>query len=245
MEALVGALSWNPEIKGGLYVLVAVLILPGSAYLLLATNTGARLGFQLALAGLAGYMVIMGGVWWVYGIGPIGPSPGWEPVETVVGEPSESRIELLREFPEGWRVLDVADPEVADAGPVVEEALTADEGGLFQSAAEYMVVGAAAKGGERYSPFGLPSVRPINIFHRPHYLVVQVQQVVEQEVDPGAPPPTPRADPSQPVVSVVMIRDLGAVRLHPAVATISSALVFGLVVYQLHVRDKEALARRG
>ena len=71
---LVAALSWNPQVRGALYVLIAVVILPGSSYLLLSTNVGARLGFQLAAAGLCAWMVVLGLVWWVYGIGLKGPA---------------------------------------------------------------------------------------------------------------------------------------------------------------------------
>ena len=46
----------------------------GSVYLMLATNTGCRLGFLLALTGLIGWMMIMGLVWTMYGIGYQGPA---------------------------------------------------------------------------------------------------------------------------------------------------------------------------
>ena len=38
----------------------------GSVYLILGTNIGARLGFLVALCGLAGWMALMGGIWWIY-----------------------------------------------------------------------------------------------------------------------------------------------------------------------------------
>lgn len=245
MDVLVGALSWEPQVKGGLYVLLAILILPGSVYLVLATDMGARLGFQLAAAGLAGFMVIIGAVWWAYGIGPQGSAPVWREEAIVAGDPARSGEEYLEGFPEEWERLEVTDPEVADAQPVVDGSLTAEEGGLFGSAAEYLVVGAYNFGGETYAPLGLPSIRPLDILHKPHYLIVQVQPVLQEETEAGAPPPRPAPDPTQPVYSVVLLRDLGSLRLNPAVATISSALIFGLLVYQLHTRDKEAMAKRG
>jgi len=245
IEVALGALTWEPNVKGGLYVLLAVLILPGSVYMLLATNTGARLGFQLAAAGLSGFMVIIGMVWWAYGIGPQGPAPIWMAEEIVTGDPALGRPEALQGFPKEWEKLEITDPEVADAQPVVDGDLTGEEGGLFESATEYVVVGAYARGGETYAPLGLPTFRPIDILHKPHYLVVQVQPVVKQEATPGAAPPIPRADPAAPIHSVLLLRDLGHLRLNPAVATISSALIFGLLVYQLHTRDKEAMAKRG
>ena len=55
------------------------------------------------------------------------------------------------------------------------------------------------------SPSGTPS----------HYAVVQVQQVIPQETQPGEAPPLPVVDPTKPVISVVLVRDLGDVRLIP------------------------------
>jgi len=244
VDGLLSALTWEPQVKGGLYVLLAVLILPGSVYMLLATNTGARLGFQLAAAGLSGFMVLLGITWWMYGIGPQGPAPTWKGVTVVSGNPEQGRTEVLQDFPDEWGKLEITDPEVADAQPVVDGELTG-EGAQFETATEYIVVGAFNRGGETYAPFGLPSIRPIDILHKPHHLVVQVQPVIEQEATPGAAPPRPAADPAAPVYTVLLIRDLGHLRLNPAVATISSALIFGLLVYQLHTRDKEAMAKRG
>lgn len=54
---------WDPTILGILVVLSGVVLFCGSTYLLLATNIGARLGFQVAFAGLAGIMVILSLSW--------------------------------------------------------------------------------------------------------------------------------------------------------------------------------------
>ena len=56
-------------------MLIAVGVLCGSVYLLLATNLGARLGFLVALAASFGWLVLMGTVWWIYGIGLQGQGP--------------------------------------------------------------------------------------------------------------------------------------------------------------------------
>ncbi|GIT45690.1 MAG: hypothetical protein Ct9H300mP12_02750 [Acidimicrobiales bacterium] len=56
--------------------------------------------------------------------------------------------------------------------------------------------------------------------------MVQLQGVLRQEVAAGEAPPRPVVDPAEPVVSVVLIRDLGWVRLRPALVTIGSLLVF-------------------
>lgn len=255
---LLAALSWDPNIKGGLYVVIAFVVLCGSPYLLLATNSGARLGFLLAGAGLFGFMLIIGVVWWVYGIGPKGRTPTWKPQTTVTGEPAQVTAGPLAAFPEGWHKLELTDKKVADAQPVIDGVLTGGEegGGLFEASSEYEVVGAYGKGGESYGPLGL-DFRPFNLFHKANYLTIQVAPVAEEDhAAEGEAPPAPPEDqaaeggasPSEPAhnvqpVSVVLLRDLGSLRLNPAIATIASALIFGLFVNQLHVRDKEAMAK--
>ena len=54
------AIAFDPAIRGVLVVMVGVGVLIGSVYLLLATNTGKRLGLLLALAGLTGWLFSMG-----------------------------------------------------------------------------------------------------------------------------------------------------------------------------------------
>lgn len=97
LELLAG-LSWTPGFRGLLSVLVGVVVLYGSVALILGTNSGARLGFQLALTGLAGWFFVMGFIWAIYGIGYLGPAPSWKVVDTIQGPPSA---------PDGAR-LDVA-----------------------------------------------------------------------------------------------------------------------------------------
>ena len=242
MSSAMLALSWNPQVRGGLYVLIAVVILCGSGVLILGTNLGGRLGFQAAAAGLTGFFVIIGATWWVYGIGPQGEAPTWVPRFQIQGDLGQTESEILEGFPRDWEKLELSDPAVADALPVSDAALT--ESGSFQASADYLPVAALEKGGETYGPFGIFNFRPLNLFHKPHYLIIQVQAVEPQEAIPGAAPPRPRVDPNAPPVSVVMVRDLGSLRLNPAVFTIASALLFGLLVYQLHTRDKELMALR-
>ncbi|MDQ4133783.1 MAG: hypothetical protein M3179_11400 [Actinomycetota bacterium] len=244
MTHVVAALSWNPQVKGALYVLISVVVLCGSAYLLLSTNVGARLGFQLAGAGLFGWMMVLGLTWWVYGQGPLGPAPHWEPVETVVGDPAQTgREEALEEFPEGWDRIELTDPAVADAQPIADGRLTGDNG-RFESASDYVVVGAAKKGGDDKGPFGILNFRPFDIFHTPHYMMITVQPALEQPTPEGGAPPRPVPDPNQETVSVVLLRDLGALRLNPAIVAIASGVLFGLFVYVLHQRDKDAMEAR-
>ena len=239
------ALTWNPQVRGGLYVFIAVCVLCGSGFLILSTNLGARLGFQVAAAGLTGFLTIIGSLWWVYGIGPKGNPPTWVPQEVVQGDLSQGSSGVLTGFPKDWEKLELTSPEVADALPVADADLSKAAPGApapFKSSADYLPVGAYNKGGGTYGPFGVFNFRPLNLFHRPHYLIIQVQGVAVQPTPPGGAPPKPKVDPAATPVSVVMIRNLGSQRLNPAVFTIAAGLFFSLLVYQLHTRDKELMA---
>ena len=241
MGLLTLALTWNPQVRGGLYVLIAVIVLCGSGTLILGTNLGGRMGFLVSAAGLMGFLVLMGVVWWVYGIGPQGKAPTWVPRFVAQGDLSQVGGQILEDFPRGWKELELSDPAVADALPVSDGELTQ---GLFQSPGDYLPVAALEKGGETYGPFGIFNFRPLNVFHKPHYLIIQVKAVVKQEAIPGAAPPRPRVDENANPAAVVMVRDLGSLRLNPAVFTIACSLLLALLVYQLHTRDKELMALR-
>jgi hypothetical protein len=67
---------------------------------------------------------------------------------------------------------------------------------------------------------------------------VQLRRTVPQVTPPGDAPPLPKADESQPVISVIMVRDLGARRLPSVGLTIFSGIVFAVCCNSLHRRDK-------
>lgn len=92
MTSLLAALSWDPGFRGILTVAVAVAILCGSVFIILATNNGARLGFLLALTGFCGWMFVMGIIWSMYGIGWKGSAPTWKVVDVVRSEPGSGEV---------------------------------------------------------------------------------------------------------------------------------------------------------
>ncbi len=96
---VLASLTWDPGFKGILVVAVAVLTLCGSIFVILATNSGTRLGLQLALAGLFGWLFVMGIIWTIYGIGYKGPAPSWKVVDTVAGSPAQSRVNVADSLP--------------------------------------------------------------------------------------------------------------------------------------------------
>ncbi len=100
MIDLFAALTWNPGVRGVLVVAVGVLVLCGSVFLILSTNSGTRLGFLLALTGLMGWMTIMGLVWSIYGIGKKGADPKWKVLEINHDDLTQAGVAQARGLPE-------------------------------------------------------------------------------------------------------------------------------------------------
>jgi hypothetical protein len=96
-----GGIAFDPHIRGVLIVLVAVGILCGSIYLIVGTNVGARLGFQIAFGGLMGWMLILGVTWWLTppAIGPRGHTPSWEVIDIVRGDPAGAAEDIVTDLP--------------------------------------------------------------------------------------------------------------------------------------------------
>jgi hypothetical protein len=232
---VVYAISWEPEIRGITIVAIAVATFCGTIYLVLATDLGARLGLLVALAGLAGWMALMGGIWWIYGIGLRGSDPTWQVEEIVFGDIRQSTLEEAHDLVEpessSWRRLPDDDPGRGQTATAADEALLNGTGGRF-TAGGYITVAVYDKGGETYPDWFF------NFFHEPHYAVVEVQPTIKQATEPGKAPPPPQADPSQPPVYVVLIRDLGDRRVPAALITLSSTAIFLVLCDILHRREK-------
>ena len=70
-----------------------------------------------------------------------------------------------------------------------------EPGRKYFEAGEYVTVGAFDTGGERYGPFHVLNFRPFDLWHEPHYFVLQVQGSFRPEALPGQAAPAARADP--------------------------------------------------
>ena len=367
MVNVIAGLAWDPEIRGFMAVLTGVVVLMGSVWLVISTNTGVRLGTLIAGAGFFGWMTIMATTWWIYGIGYAGDRPVFEQLEIVEGDVGGRALDFaeldkakelsseglpnahdllvdahaaaVAEYGEGifgpgdWQPDGLSASELADlaelrlawtdfgtvtvdtlpqgeiAGKTDEEleALaeeqtarnqaitlselaavapslipsdldelgpwrllsTADMGEAqasaiaflldspdfdFGSQNEFRILNGFTTGGKR----GLPEdpnrwdristqIRTaLTLKHPTGYAIIQVQAVTADSIDnlPGTAPKRPIVDETQPVISVVMIRNLGNLRQLPAFVTIGSLLIFLALAYMLHERDKVVMARQ-
>ena len=257
------SIAWEPEIRGLLTVIIAVVALCGSVYLILATNMGARLGLLVALAGLSGWMVMMGVIWMTYGIGLKGNEPSWKPAQpfTVVRDaallPQAEVLVNSVKIPEGaspveaaaagakalqeenWKVLPIEDKgrgqSIAAADEIIQVEAELYAGGEYQAVAVY------DRGGERYPKIG-DELDFFAFFHKPHYAIVEIAALVPQRVEPGRAPARPVIDESKPHQYIVMIRDLGTKRQPALLVTFGSGIFFLITCLMLHRRDRTLAA---
>jgi len=252
------AIGWEPELRGLLTVVIGVVILCGSVYGIMATNMGSRLAFLVALTALAGWMMLMGIVWAIYGIGLRGPDPSWQAVPgagvlqdvNALGAagvlnpnadvpddatPTES-AEIVRDtfIDQGWVVLDKASPAFGQAQASASELLI--EEGAF-AAGQFEIVEVFDIGGERYPKIN-DSLDFIAFFHTPHYVVAEAAPFVPVRTEPGRAPARPEIDENRQREYVYMVRDLGARRQPAIVLAIGGAVIFLALCYLLHRRDR-------
>jgi hypothetical protein len=316
MSLILSAIQFDPNIRGVLVVLVGVVVLCGSVYLLLATNTGVRNGFLIALAGLFGWMFSMGLIWWIYGIGLRGTDPSWIPKEINFTRDDAVATQVVQKLPasdelpdpqvfladylaanpelaesiastegegftatsltkavtvapdlkpkldeelNGWRILSETDSRRGDAVAAADTKLAeAKAFGESTSSSSYTVKDVFFFGGKEASePENVKGERSlidkawrrvVTVFqpkNPPLYAAITVQKNTTQLVAPGEAPPPPKVDESADVVTVVVMRNLGTRRLIPFLFTLFSGIVFFVLVWMLHNRDKRAMQVRG
>ncbi len=272
MSSVLLAINWEPELRGALTVLIGIAVWMGSIYLILGTNMGARLGFIVTLTGLAGWMALMGGIWWMYGIGLKGDVPTWTQVEGrtvvqdigllhqagVLDEPIaftkddnslEAAAALDAELAkEGWSKVDSSAPEFGQAQSSAAVFLE-EEGAL--ATGEYAVTAVYEIDPPDESAY--PKLGPngefdmFAFFHKPYYTLVEVAPYAPLRTEAGRAPTTPEIDTTQQRQYVYMVRDLGSLREPAAYICIGSTITFLALCFLLHRRDRfvaENLARK-
>jgi hypothetical protein len=144
-----------------------------------------------------------------------------------------------------WQLLSTSDPQTGEA-QATASAYLVDERKLFESSSDYVVLEAYSKGGKErrdgdegaLERAGIKIKNSLTIFHPPKYAVVQVQKAVEQAEKPGQPPPLAVPDENEPVISVIMERNLGAKRRPSFFLTVFSLIVFLVCCNSLNRRER-------
>jgi hypothetical protein len=155
----------------------------------------------------------------------------------------------------GWGLVAESDPARGEAQAVVDETITDGSYPGIDSTDDYVTQYVFETGGKPEAESDSTVDRIANKFtnslritHPPHYALVQVcpsQASTRAEATvPGQAPPTPECDPNADLVSVVLVRNLGEARVPPALVTICSGAIFGLLCMMLHLRDRTAAANR-
>ena len=108
---------------------------------------------------------------------------------------------------------------------------------LFVFEDVYETGGKPAPSGGLWSRVANKISNSARITHPPHYAVVQARPAVPMVQVLGEAPPLPEPDRNGETFSIVMVRNLGDLRLVPALVAIGSGLIFLTLVLSLHWRD--------
>ena len=281
---LLATITWDPFVRGIVILAVALVLLPGSVYLVLATDTGARLGFLLTAGAISGMLFLFAILWpALSSTADIGRANSWKPIAIITGDfGSQVTINGVKDFPVnhvanakpplqplpkkrwfwpfqscndgGWHKIDpsrISDPQSA-ADKVLAPSSASGAGGTpssaltspFSQTSDYVYVDGFEKGTNSGCIFAINRHKIYVPYARsPHYVVLRVQPALPTPTTTGGAVPTPKPDTSKPYTYVIMKRDLGSVRQPQFILALCSGLIFLVVCYSLHRRDKEAWAR--
>jgi hypothetical protein len=111
-------------VEGVAAVVSAIIIFCGSVWLLLTMVMGARLAYFVSASLFLGFILVMGVVWSINPLGPLGKAPQWDPV-AIEEEASNIDFAPASDYPdEPWRVPDQEDTvETAEAAELGTDAI--------------------------------------------------------------------------------------------------------------------------
>lgn len=275
------AIGWDPFVRGIVIIVIFVLVLPGTVYLVLLTDVGARLGFLLIAAGMAGMMVILSLLWiCLDSSADIGRPNSWHPEEIITGDyASQITVNSAKSLPinnlangtkppvkalktkkwywpiqscndTSWHKIDptlLSDPE-SEADSVLANSTGVKYGpGItspFSATTDYVYIDGFRKGQNSGCLFAWSRHKVYVPFARGADVVVLRVKPVLPSLTLSAAPPTAQANPTAPYTYVILERNLGSVREPQFLMLIGSGIIFGLLCYTLHVREKDIERRK-
>lgn len=236
-ETITNKTWWNPYMKGVLVVVMAVALFVGSAYLLLYTDVGSRLGFLITAGAFTGFIAVHS-LFWITGQfpnGPLGRSPGW-PVKAVVKTPTASNIAAVKNIQTTGHEADSG--AAGQIKAALDTELTNQDGkfDLFTKPDQYLAQKTLIKGGGRKWPIWWSE--------KATWAAVEICPTLEQQPLPLEAPPTPKCDSSKPTQWVVVEKDLGNLRLPSWLFFVGSSSLFGLILYSLNAYERDQRAAK-
>jgi hypothetical protein len=248
MTPVFAALEWYPTIIGILVVIAAVVLFIGSAYLLLGTNVGARLGFLITFTGLTGFMMVLS-VLRITTASPLESPKGrvasWSVIENVTNldQAKTAEVRGINTAANKASTTDASNVAAAvDAAlirkvstPTVTYTPNDNRFAKFDNVTQFMVLQTWTVGGSE------PRFWKGEFNHSTKYAVVEYCKTAEQEQTFGLPPLPPQCDSGPDALRgfVVVQYDYGTLRLPPFFVLIISSVLFGLGLLGLHWREKD------
>src|SRR5579884_3917703 len=274
-------IGWDPFVRGVLITLLFIVLLPGTVYLVLLTDVGARLGFLLIAAGMVGMMVILSLLWiCLDSSADIGRPNSWHPEEIITGDfASQVTVNSAKSLPinnlqngtkppvkalktrhwwwpiqscndNSWHKIDptlLSDPE-SEADNVLANTTGVKYGpGItspFSANTDYVYIDGYRKGQNSGCLFAWSRHKVYVPFARGADVVVLRVKPVLPSLTLSAAPPIAEANPNAPYTYVILERNLGSVREPQFLVLISSSIIFALLCYVLHVREKDIERRK-
>jgi hypothetical protein len=229
-------------------VVAAVGLFCGSAYLLLSTNLGARLGFLVSAAGLTGFMVLLTTLWWTSGNQGIDPphgnSPSWKVLE-IAENPGAAKNSAVHDIAaKGKKVNDTL---LTNLKPALDAALVtppkiANQEAKVRPLAEFDSSLKYIPDFKNHKAYVQGGGTKNVIWHHPRYAAVEF---CTSEVDAGGNPVTPpRCDPLKPTRYAILRQDLGSLRQPTIAYWFMSMVLFALSLLGLHWYEQDERARK-
>ena len=131
--AMIGAVAFDPTIRGILVILTGSTVLMGSIFLVLSTNSGVRVGFLIAASALFGWFVLMSTLWTIYESGLKGRDPAWMATDINYNRSTPvPEVPVLDKLPRDTQLANAAD--VFERHPLIHAMVLGSENANYTPA---------------------------------------------------------------------------------------------------------------
>jgi len=228
-------------VKGILVVVTAFVLLPGSVYMLLASNFGALKGYLIAATAFFGFLILLSATW-LFGLpgttpltGPKGTQPTFR--FFTLDDPAASRFDSVRSFQggagNGWQEAPAA-AAAGEQGGGAEERLKADLDVARQTAVSTLV-----KETNKDNTDSSKDLDPANLDAKAFYTIQDGTEVAAIVISPKTPPAgSGLKRPSFSPKTTFAYRDPGAPSLPSVLFLIGSLVLFVVHMLLLGVAER-------